>query len=381
MPKKRTHEEFVEEVRLMWGDEYQVLGKYINSYTKVKFFHKKCENIFDMTPHNFLLGQQCPICCKSPKQIIVGFNSIWDTNPELAKLLLNPDDGYKYTQNSNKRANWKCFKCGYIIKNKKIESVNACGLSCPRCSDGISYPNRLMFSVLSYLHIDFDTEKHFKWCQFIFNDKNYKGRYDFYFKQDNREYIVEMDGKFHFNDNSMSGQTKEESTLVDIEKDKLAIKHNIFPIRVNCEKSELQYIKTEILKSELNNVFDLSKIDWEECQKQSMTSLKLQACELWERYHSTKTISKIMKKNQTTIINWLNSCIGLGMCNYTSGCTCKVFCEEHNEFFNSMTDAGKKYNVCTGNISCCCMGYRKTAGGFHWRYATDEEIEQHRLTE
>lgn len=119
MPKNKTHETFIKEVFDLVGDEYKVIDEYVGSSTKVKFFHKKCENKFDMTPHNFLLGQRCPICCGNPKQIAIGFNSMWDTNPELAKLLLNPEDGYKYTQNSNKKTNWKCPKCGNIIKDKK----------------------------------------------------------------------------------------------------------------------------------------------------------------------------------------------------------------------------------------------------------------------
>ena len=57
-----------------------------------------------------------------------------------------------------------------------------------------------------------------------------------------------MDGDFHFKDNSMSGQTKEDSHQIDIEKDKLAIEHSILPIRIESRKSELEYIKTEILK-------------------------------------------------------------------------------------------------------------------------------------
>ena len=106
---------------------------------------------------------------------------MWDTNPELAKLLLNPEDGYKYTKGSNKKADWKCPHCDFIIKNKSIVEVYQRGLKCPQCDDGISYPNRLMFSVLNILKICFETEKLFKWCQFNYKGKNYRGIYDFYF--------------------------------------------------------------------------------------------------------------------------------------------------------------------------------------------------------
>ena len=57
---------------------------------------------------------------------------MWTTNPELASLLANPEDGYKYTQRSDKNIDWKCPKCNEVI-NKKIEYVEINGLGCPKC--------------------------------------------------------------------------------------------------------------------------------------------------------------------------------------------------------------------------------------------------------
>lgn len=52
---------FKQEVYDLVSDEYEIIGKYINSKTKITFKHK-CGNIFDMTPHSFLSGQRCPKC-------------------------------------------------------------------------------------------------------------------------------------------------------------------------------------------------------------------------------------------------------------------------------------------------------------------------------
>lgn len=46
-------------------------------------------------------------CCPAPRKILIGFNDMWATNLDVAKLLANPEDGYKYTQYSNKKVNWK----------------------------------------------------------------------------------------------------------------------------------------------------------------------------------------------------------------------------------------------------------------------------------
>lgn len=50
------------EVRQLVGDEYSVIGNYINTHTKITFKHNVCGNEFDMSPHNFLSGQRCPLC-------------------------------------------------------------------------------------------------------------------------------------------------------------------------------------------------------------------------------------------------------------------------------------------------------------------------------
>ena len=44
----------------------------------------------------------------------------------------------------------------------------------------------------------------------------------------------------------------------------------------------------------------------------------------------------------------------------------KVICIDTNEIFNSIAEAEKVKNV--HNISLCCSGKYKTAGGYHWRY-------------
>lgn len=53
---------FKNEVNQLVGDEYSVIGEYVNTHTKTTFKHMICGNEFDMTPHNFLSGQRCPQC-------------------------------------------------------------------------------------------------------------------------------------------------------------------------------------------------------------------------------------------------------------------------------------------------------------------------------
>lgn len=46
----------------------------------------------------------------------------------------------------------------------------------------------------------------------------------------------------------------------------------------------------------------------------------------------------------------------------------KVLCIETNILYESITFASKDTNISISNISTCCSGRSKTAGGYHWRY-------------
>lgn len=51
-----------------------------------------------------------------------------------------------------------------------------------------------------------------------------------------------------------------------------------------------------------------------------------------------------------------------------------VICIETGIFFSSTMDAERKTGINSGNISNCCLGRQKHAGGYSWKYATAEDI-------
>ena len=79
-------------------------------------------------------------------------------------------------------------------------------------------------------------------------------------------------------------------------------------------------------------------------------------------------------KNHTEEANEKNRQAHLGKNNVESKA---VVCIETNEFFWSMGEAGRNKNCDDTTICKCCKGIKKTAGGYHWRYATQEEIEKY----
>lgn len=48
-----------------------------------------------------------------------------------------------------------------------------------------------------------------------------------------------------------------------------------------------------------------------------------------------------------------------------------VICVETNTIYYSLSEASRKTKIFVGNISKCCNGIRKTAGGYIWRYANE----------
>lgn len=58
MGKRKTDDEFKQEMSNLVGDEYLVLGQYQNGKTKMTFIHniQDCQYQFDMRPSCFLEG-------------------------------------------------------------------------------------------------------------------------------------------------------------------------------------------------------------------------------------------------------------------------------------------------------------------------------------
>lgn len=59
---KKTHEQFVEEIKEKYNDKYIILGKYINDRTKILVKCNICGHEWEITPNNLLRGHGCAKC-------------------------------------------------------------------------------------------------------------------------------------------------------------------------------------------------------------------------------------------------------------------------------------------------------------------------------
>jgi len=308
-------------------------------------------------------------------------NTISITNPELSIFLVNKEDSLKYSRSSKIKLLMRCQHCGHEKKRSLCE-LSLIGFACECCGDGKSYSNKFLFNFLKQIHNlniikDFETEKRFKWLKYVFREKLRQGCLDGYFELNDKQYGVEMDGGFHTKDNKMSGQTKEESKYIDDEKDMLCEKYGIEVIRIDCIKSEQQYIKNGImdkLSSILN--FKENDINWSECHEAGISNLVKIACDLWSNgIKNTIKIAIKLKLHYNTVSRYLKQGAELGWCDYDpveesninllsmhkNNCK-KIICIITGEIFNSILEAEIRYNIDASNISKCCRRIQKSAG-------------------
>lgn len=276
-----------------------------------------------------------------------------------------------------------CQDCGTSIETIP-HRFGRQGLSCGKCSDGLSYPNKLMYSILDSLGVIFETEKHFKWCKFNYKNKVRTGRYDFYFVKNNKKYLIEMDGGWHYKDNNMSGMSKEDAKYIDNEKDILAKYHNLVVIRIDCYPSEFDYIRNNILNSELSSLFNFDNFNWISCEDFAHKSFINIICELWNKGLSTRGIKQQSKLSYTTINKYLIIGNRLDLCDYTPELgkkrgdelarkmtSKKVICLNDNIVYDSITEAATKLNLNHTTISRACQGKSKKINRNHWMYYED----------
>ena len=199
--RTKTDDKFKEEIYNLTRNEYKLISRYKGTNINVTFLHEKCQNTFDMTPHNFLSGQRCPICANISRR-----SKITKTNDQyiedVRKLF---GDEYTILGNYTKARDKILVKhniCGHLFNitaYKMLLYKNPCHY-CETPTNGeqriINYLDKVMFGKYNY--------------QKSFNDllgvKGGKLSYDFYIPQYNL--LIEYQGEYH--DGNVSIQTEEQ---------------------------------------------------------------------------------------------------------------------------------------------------------------------------
>lgn len=246
---------------------------------------------------------------------MVGYNDIPTTDPWMIPYFQGGYDEAKlYASQSNKKIYPICPDCGEIktkpIPISKIYKRHSIGCN---CSDGVSYPEKFAFAFLKQLPINN--------MIFQYNPEWIKPkRFDFYFEFNDKKYILEMDGGLGHGRKTFGHIDESDGygLKTDIKKDKLAKENNIEVIRIDCLKSQKEYIKNNILNNKvLSQIIGDTEINWDLCEQYAYKNIIKEICEYWNNGEYTiSQLSEIFKINNATIGQYLKKGSLIGYCNY-----------------------------------------------------------------
>lgn len=124
MARRKTHEEFVDDVYNLVGNKFEVVGEYTLSKSNIRMYHRGCGSELDIIANNFLKRGSCPKCSK------------FKTQKEFTDMIDKKYKGeYKLIgeyQGSTKPVILKCVKHD-IHFERNVKSLFRYGNSCPVC--------------------------------------------------------------------------------------------------------------------------------------------------------------------------------------------------------------------------------------------------------
>jgi len=180
-----TDKEFRDKIKSIYNDQYVVIGKYIKSNTKVLIRHNDCGNEFNTRPNNLLRGYGCPKCYGTPKKSHDEFIKIIKELTNNEFTVLSEYDG------RDKKVKIKHNQCGHIFNAVPRGFFE--GNGCPKCKE--SKGEKEICKVLTQNNISFKSQYRNKKC-------GYKRSLIFDFaiiEDDNIVSLIEYNGKQHYN--------------------------------------------------------------------------------------------------------------------------------------------------------------------------------------
>lgn len=314
-----------------------------NCYVNGKYRKQYWVSVTDISKH------KCGVC-NSNTIVAVGINDINTTDPWMNQYFANENDKYKYSFGANCKTDMKCPECGNIQVNI-IGVVHANGFSCKRCSDNISFPNKVLRGVLeqfTFQKIEYEYSPNWlRNISYVVNGEKRKANhclFDSYFELNGRKYIVEMDGGIGHGKTMFNSKEKDvKGIALDNAKDNLAKKHKVSVIRIDCDYKDaskrFEYIKNSIINSELGKILQLETVDWDECLKFVYKNIMKEVCEDWAT--GEFSLNELSEKHRIAIQSvrtYLKTGRDFGWCEY------QTTIEKHIFDRNTVGEAWEKFH-------------------------------------
>lgn len=178
---QKTDEEFKHLVYTLVGNDYVLLDKYVNTMTKLRVRHNKCGNVYEVIPNNFLSGKRCPYCYGKHQKTDEEFKQ------EVYDLVGNDYTFLDSYVTTHTKLKVKHNKCGNVYEVKPNDFLS--GHRCPYCSSPKG--ELITTKILKTLGIDYEPQQTFD----DLKDKTYLS-YDFYIPSQN--ILIEYQGIQHY---------------------------------------------------------------------------------------------------------------------------------------------------------------------------------------
>ena len=237
---KKTTEEFKQEVFDRVGDEYTVLGDYVNAKTQIKMRHNTCGNEYEVIPSSLLNGYGCSYCSGKHKKTTEEFKQ------EVFELSGNEYSVLGAYVNSNTKIKIRHNTCGNeyeVIPNNFLRGI--------RCTNGSNIQNsrgiQLIVKLLDKNNISYLREK-------PINAQGHRLRFDIYISKLN--IVIEFDGEQHFKSVEYFGGDEgfKKRQYLDNLKNKYCNEHDIKLLRIPyTQEKEIPEILTTIIAEYKSN--------------------------------------------------------------------------------------------------------------------------------
>ena len=235
---KKTDTEFKQEVYDLVGNEYAFLDPYVNSATKIRVKHNMCGNVYEVEPNSFLRGNRCPYCSSTARK----------TNEQFKKEVFGlVGDEYIFLDpyvNADTKIKVKHNKCNTIYEVRPYSFLE--GDRCPYCNSPKG--ETIISKILDTFDIDYEYQKTFDDLK-----DTQPLSYDFYIPS--QSILIEYQGKQHYEPIDYFGggskfklQQKHDQMKANYAKD-----HGYKLIAVPYTKDTFSNIKKYLLKHGLNN--------------------------------------------------------------------------------------------------------------------------------
>lgn len=318
-------------------------------------------------------------CCHN-RIVVKGINDIGTTRPDLLKYFVDTKDAYIRSDGSGDRVLCKCPICGYE-KYIIVSNLSKHGFVCDKYSDGISYPEKFMMSMLAQLNVAYITQ---------YKINGFKYKYDFYLCD--YKTIIEVNGEQHYTNTFVKTDIRD-IKLNDLNKKKVAMQNGIENyIEIDCSKSDKDYIKMSIYNNDfLQKTFNLNDVNWDMCNKEALRNKLVDVCRYWKdnsEHTNTNMVAEMFNISYSTVIKYLHIGNNAGICEYNPKKEMKKAAKNRAGKNNHMArkvrqigmdgvvlrewecikDIEREFGYHAANITKCCRNKIKTAYGYMWEY-------------